>query len=289
MVPKKFFIAENQTTNSPFFYIIRCKHLDRYYAGFYSRKKLCDSSLFMTDTGYQTSSKIVKSIIRKNGLDDFEVVIIRHFDDAKAALSYEAKFLKKVDAKNNSKFLNLSNGDSKFGLTKVVLSADSRKKLSQSLRGRKWWNDGKNETCSKHQPGVHWDNGRLPKMFEHLKTHCKSSEGSSWWNDGNVSKKFHTNPGEGWVKGQIASDKMLRSNRKIGVWWTNGVVNTRSVECPGDEWTRGRTIQQSVVDSWRNSKVGKVFWNNGIDVIRANESPGEGWVRGMLCRQSSPD
>lgn len=98
-----------QPDNSPFFYIIQDTINGIYYAG--SRwAKNASVTTFMTRSGYKTSSKIVKQLIEESGLGRFTIRKIKLFETEESVRDYETKFLIKVDAKNNPKFYNLSNG-----------------------------------------------------------------------------------------------------------------------------------------------------------------------------------
>jgi hypothetical protein len=68
----------------------------------------------MTKGGYQTTSKIIRKIIKEDGLDSFEILRIKHFEFPEQALDYETRFLVKVDASNNDKFFNRHNGGKHF-------------------------------------------------------------------------------------------------------------------------------------------------------------------------------
>lgn len=116
--------------SNPYFYIIRHKRSGKYYAGVEISNP--DSLNFLTETGYQTSSKIVKAILLEEGLTAFEILRIKHFSGKDEALRYEATFLKKVDAKNNPKFLNQNNGDANWvNRGGYRLSDKTKKKMSK--------------------------------------------------------------------------------------------------------------------------------------------------------------
>lgn len=90
----------------PFFYIIQDTKTKKYYAGYNSTS---DYKLFMTDMGYKTSSTYVKMLIAEHGLGRFQIIKIRLFETKEQAYIYESRFLRKVDAANNKKFINLHN------------------------------------------------------------------------------------------------------------------------------------------------------------------------------------
>lgn len=97
---------------NPYFYIIKHTPSQRYYAG--CKYSNANFSNFMTKGGYQTSSKIVKNLIKSDGLASFEILRIKFFDSSSDVLHYEFRFLNKIDAKNNDTFINQSNGNSNF-------------------------------------------------------------------------------------------------------------------------------------------------------------------------------
>jgi hypothetical protein len=98
---------------TPYFYIIKHKPTGKLYAGC-KINHTANSSNLMTKTGYKTTSKVVKALILLDGLDSFDVLKVRHFENEEQALKYESKFLKKVNAAENSNFLNLHNGGKNF-------------------------------------------------------------------------------------------------------------------------------------------------------------------------------
>ena len=93
---------------NPYFYIIEHIPSGKYYAGVRFAKN-CNKDELLQEDGYQTSSKVVKDIIDKEGLESFRIRKIKEFNNKFDAMEYETRFLQKVDAMNNDKFLNLNN------------------------------------------------------------------------------------------------------------------------------------------------------------------------------------
>jgi hypothetical protein len=97
----------------PYFYIIRHKPTQKYYAGCKINSE-ADSSNLMKKDGYKTTSKIIKKIIENDGLESFEILKIKEFDSSEKTLLYETRFLVKVNAAENEKFFNQHNGGKNF-------------------------------------------------------------------------------------------------------------------------------------------------------------------------------
>lgn len=102
----------------PFFYIIQDAVNGIYYAGSKWAANATPDT-FMTKSGYKTSSKVIKSLIKEHGLDRFIIRKIKKFENEKDTRVYETRFLRKVNAKYNSKFYNESNGDGSINIEKA--------------------------------------------------------------------------------------------------------------------------------------------------------------------------
>ena len=112
----------------PYFYVIIHIPSKKLYAGYHSYK--ANPALFMTNRGYKTSSKEVA----KYPLDEYKILRIRTFETSIAARAYEFRFLKKVNAKDNLRFMNLSNsGSSGPGPRSLKIKL----KISQGHLGKK--------------------------------------------------------------------------------------------------------------------------------------------------------
>lgn len=92
-----------------YFYIIQHIRNKKYYVGVKlngdSPKKL------LTKSGYKTSSKIIKHIIKEEGINSFIIRKIKTFNDPKKAYEYETRFLKKCKCRTNENFYNQHEND----------------------------------------------------------------------------------------------------------------------------------------------------------------------------------
>jgi hypothetical protein len=148
--------------NNPYFYLIRHISSNRLYAGV--KWSDPDSSTFMTEDGYTTSSKIVNTIIKNEGTDSFNVLRIKHFDTAEEACSYESKFLSKVHARTNPLFINRTENSSDF-------QNKGGYELSEKTK----------EKMRKPKSEEHKSNMRKPKSEEHIENVVSSRRRNGDW------------------------------------------------------------------------------------------------------------
>ena len=186
------FIYPTDTRGIPFFYIIQHIPTWKYYAGFkYSQKdNLTDSSIFMTEAGYQTSSDIIAEIIQKEGLAAFKIRKIRHFQTKEEANDYEIRFLNRVNARVNPSWYNQTNGGN-VGI--IQHSSESRLKISKANIGRK------------HSPETKAKISKANSNITDL-TRKKMSDAAK-----NISKEHR---------------RKLKESRHGKRWHTNGVTRT---------------------------------------------------------------
>ena len=127
------------TTYIPYFYIICHRKSGKFYAGsrFVNSRCVANPVEFMKEKGYNTSSKEVNHLIESEGLESFDVLRMKTFTDGESAYNYETKFLKKVNAKDNPKFINRSNNNGIFNTLGMKLSSATKEKISKAHKGRK--------------------------------------------------------------------------------------------------------------------------------------------------------
>lgn len=127
------------TTYMPYFYIIRHRKSGKFYAGsrFVNSRCVANPDEFMTENGYNTSSKEVKHLIESEGLESFDVLRIKTFTDGESAYNYESRFLNKVNAKDNPNFINRTNNNGKFNTFGMKMSSDTKDKISKANKGKR--------------------------------------------------------------------------------------------------------------------------------------------------------
>lgn len=132
----------------PYTYLIGWSKLNLWYYGSrYANNKrgtAHPSDLFIT---YFTSSKQVKEFRKIHGEPDV-IQVRRNFKTKEAAVKWEAKVLRRLDVKNDPKFLNMHNGDGKFVFDKHT--EDAKKKMAEFHRGNTY-NKGKTATKKARQ------------------------------------------------------------------------------------------------------------------------------------------
>ena len=176
---------------TPYFYIIEHLPTHTYYAGCKINCK-ADSSNFMTERGYQTSSSIIKNLIIKNGLAAFKIIKIKHFNEPKDALTYEMRFLTKVNAAENIMFYNRHNGGSTFvnkGGYKLSESTKQKMRKPKSKETIEKQNQEKRSRSKEVYKKMvatrksRYDTWHTPEQIERIKQH-----NATWWNKENRKK-----------------------------------------------------------------------------------------------------
>lgn len=174
--------------NKPYFYIIKHIPSQRYYAGCKYNKK-ANSVNFMTTNGYQTTSNVVRMLIRQGSIEDFMTLKIRHFNTAGEVLRYEARFLAKVNAATNASFLNKHNGGTNFvnngGYKLTERTKQKMRKPKSQATIEKQNAEKKQRSSTTYEKMIETRSNRhatwhTPEQIEKIKQH-----NATWWTDEN--------------------------------------------------------------------------------------------------------
>lgn len=211
----------------PYFYIIRHKPTKKYYAGC-KINSLADSSNFMKKNGYKTTSKIVKNLIEKDGLESFEILRVRHFESSNQALDYESRFLIKVNAAENIMFLNLHNGGKNFvnkgGYNLSESTKEKMRKPKSKETIEKQNNEKRNRSRdvydkmveSRKQNGLAWHNEESIAKIK-AKTIARFENEETKKQHSNRMKEYHkTNPITEETKRKLREMNLGEKNKMFG-------------------------------------------------------------------------
>ena len=205
----------------PYYYLIRHKPTGKYYAGSQYGKNSDPDNLLKT---YFTSSKIVKKLIEKDGLDSFEIEFIDCRVDAR---EYEQQYLMEMYKKyGREQFLeiylnrNLSPG---ILLTdEIIEKANKKRKISNSISAKKLIEEGRH-------------NFQLNVAYSTEESRKKLSERMIGNNYGSFRKMTDE------LKQKFAEKAKGNTNVRGTKWWTDGKNNRRSINCPEENYKLGFT------------------------------------------------
>ena len=123
--------TQNNST-TPYTYLIKHNPSGKFYYGVRFAQGCDPKDLFKT---YFTSSKVIHSLIKSDGVESFNVEIRKTFETPKDAQSWEIRVLKKLKIPENVNFLNkgVCSPPSHRGILK---STEHKKKISKSNKGK---------------------------------------------------------------------------------------------------------------------------------------------------------
>jgi predicted GIY-YIG superfamily endonuclease len=266
----------------PYFYIIEDLVDNKYYAG--SKYGIdADPAKLLIEDGYHTSSSVVKNEIKIKGINNFKIRKIKLFSTANEAYSYETRFLKKVNAKDNILFYNNHNNN---GPNDIHFSS----------KGMIWYNNGKRSTMFfENDAPSGWAKGRLIDVGA-------NGKGKVYYNNGKQSKRFFEGmQPDGWVKGNlgVSGEKNPFFNKKSTIanktCYTNGkdiIYLSKDDEVPlgyykgqSDSFRSKRRQATMGQNNPRYGSRGEKWFNNGFMnklFIPGQEPPD--FMRGMVKR-----
>jgi hypothetical protein len=197
----------------PYYYLIIHKPSGKYYAGSQYGKTSNPDNLLKT---YFTSSKLVKELIQKDGVESFAIQYIECRDDAR---EYEQKYLmENYEKYGREKFLqtylnrNLSPG---ILLSEdIIEKANKKRKVSNSISAKKLIEEGRHN---------------FQKINASTLKHNKEKISKRMKNNNYGSLRNMTDE----LRHKLSEKSKGNTNVRGKKWWTNGQINKRSFECPG--------------------------------------------------------
>lgn len=117
----------------PFTYHLYHKPTGQHYYGVRYKKGCSPDELWVS---YFSSSPIVHQLIEQYGKDSFVPTVRKVFKSVNEAILYETRFLTKVNAQNNTKWLNRHNGRADF-VGPHSHSEISKEKIRSKIKGIK--------------------------------------------------------------------------------------------------------------------------------------------------------
>lgn len=116
----------------PFTYHLHHTPTDQHYYGVRYKNGCRASDLWIT---YFSSSPIVHQLIEQYGKESFVPSVRKIFETAEEAVEWESKFLSKVDAQHNDRWLNRHNGKDNF-MGPHKHSEESKAKIGKAQKGK---------------------------------------------------------------------------------------------------------------------------------------------------------
>ena len=225
----------------PYSYYIKWSETGVWYYGIeYSTNKNKIANPKNLWTIYFTSSKNVQEYRKRFGEPDV-IKVTRLFGSSEEAIFWENKFLKRVDAKNNTNSLNGHNSDGLPYKNKIV-SEETKLKLSEMRKKNIWWNNGIINAFCPEAPDNSYTKGRILKNNFGAQKGADANKNKKWFNNGSESVFIDPKDApEGFKLGRImGKHKNPDKNKKERRWWNNGKDQTFNVTPPDSSYILGR-------------------------------------------------
>lgn len=298
---KAYPIVKNKTTIPYTYSVTHKKTAIHYYGSRYSRGCSPDD-LFKT---YFTSCKIIHNLIKTEGISGFIIKIRKTFNDVFSCIAHENKFLKRIDARNNSKFFNRQNetihtNDGFILITNksITIRWPKEKTIPQGFvtgnnnnrpsvtKGRKWIHNPITKESRMIKPEELIPEGFLPNRSpEFFTEHSKKLKSKEMMhiNNGVESKTINKNEPipDGWIKGRTFKNPENLGKRDYKyITITNGDKNThlKIGELIPEGWRQGKTVKNPIKQlSYKYIGITNGDKNKKLKV---GEPIPEGWRRG---------
>jgi hypothetical protein len=105
-------------------------------------------------------------------------------------------------------------------------------KIANSVKGFKWYNNGKESIQARSHPGDGWSEGRIWNWDS------PRNKGMRWYHKSGIRKLFKEDPGDGWILGRLDIPTANNHTNKGKRWYNDGTINKMFVN-PPEGWTPG--------------------------------------------------
>lgn len=206
----------------PYFYKIKHIPSGCYYVGSQYGKQSCPDNFFKT---YFTSSKIIKTLIKNDGIESFIIEKILICNDARI---YEKRFLKKSfnllgKERFLQVFLNRNIAPGILNTKESIEKANVKRRVSNKIAAIERVRNGThNFLINKH----------TPTESERASTSLRM-QGNRYGSLINRDEEYREKQSE-----KSKGNKNVRNKK----WWNDGKQRKRSIECPGEGWKAGYKI-----------------------------------------------
>lgn len=224
----------------PYAYLIGWTKLDKYYYGIefgHMTKTANPANLWST---YFTSSNVVSDFRKEHGEPDL-IQVRKTFTNQLEAMQWETKFLNKVDAKNNPKFLNCHNSDG-LSFRSPEVSESARAKMSAARLGVPHSEEQKANMSKARLDYYDTEEGLAWKEYlsERMKTNNPSKKGRETWNKGVPHTEEAKEKMSVSIKASWDDDRRAQHSLEVSRRWESGVYDNRPKPTPEQNAKRSR-------------------------------------------------
>jgi hypothetical protein len=255
----------------PYTYLLKNKTTGMFYYGVQYNKHAHPKNFWTT---YFTSSNVVKEMIEKYGLEDWEYEIRKIFKTTTAALKWETTVLRRINALFHPKFLNKSNGywnNADLRWCYCIQDHSILKMVPKDTKLPEGWDWGEPNISSRMQ------GNNYTKGYKWIKNINDSTIGKMIPKDQHIPTGFECGRPTTHIKN---STKGYRWVHEISNPWNHFQIKLN--ESLPDGFAFGIGQHKEHCNNHVTTK-GKLWANNGIEhlFVDSSEIP-EGFIKGRL-------
>lgn len=229
----------------PYTYLIGWSIINFWYYGSRYAKGCHPNDLFKS---YFTSSKIVKDFVKKYGCPDV-IKIRKVFDNPKSTITWETKFLTRIDAANNPRFLNLRNNSTNYVITESNTGSFKKGQISRN-KGRKMWSLLSDRERKNKFGRIHTEEERLIQSQFFRELYNKEPHRRE------IARQKNMDQFNDPFKRQRHKESIVSS--KGTIWVTNGIEDKRILKSDISKYS-GYTIGRTKINRTDHMKYMQTF------------------------------